>query len=248
MKRLSMLVLFLILITQTYSQRSISEVNQLIVDGAYEEAIAALEEKFVEPCCSKELYENLGFAYYHAGNLAKSILFYEKALHLAPRDKKLKEAITHVRSELPVQITVIPDFILLRLWRSLASYLTANSWIILQTFLSISLLAVLYLWMFRMRTKGWGNRRWITISSLALMILLTGLLGYYRYGMELGGDIGISNDVHRIYNAPDERSGEVVTIGPGNKVFIIDTIGDWYKVQLEDKDEGWIRKENIYIV
>lgn len=91
-------------------------------------------------------------------------------------------------------------------------------------------------------------KRWSIISALILAILVCGLLGYFQHATELGGNIGISSNVHNIYQAPDERSGEVVTIGPGNKVYILDTIGDWYKVQLEDKDAGWIKKENIFII
>ncbi|MBR2266051.1 MAG: tetratricopeptide repeat protein, partial [Paludibacteraceae bacterium] len=63
-----------------------SEANQLYADGNYQDAIAAYEAIIAETP-SAEAYYNLGNAYFKTGEVALSILAYERSLRLRPHDK-----------------------------------------------------------------------------------------------------------------------------------------------------------------
>jgi len=86
------------------------------------------------------------------------------------------------------------------------------------------------------------------MSSLLIFCLISGLMAYHSKLTELGGDQAISMQSQELYEAADDRSNSIVSIGPGNKVFLLDTIGDWYKVQLRDKDTGWVKKDRVSII
>jgi len=196
---------------------------------------------------SKELYMQLGYTYYQEGDLANAMLYYEKADRLAPRDLDIADAIKLVRSQIPVQITDIPDFVLWRIYQSTANLMTSTSWSALQLFLSLLLLGATYLFLFRQASIPL-SKRWLTIGILVVGILFTSLMTYQRQSYLSDGSTGVSLDYQDLYEAPDDRSGTVTSIGPGNKVFLIDTIGDWYKVQLRDKDLGWVKRDRISII
>ena len=44
---------------------------------------------------------------------------------------------------------------------------------------------------------------------------------------------------------PDLRSETKLTLQPGEKVLIIDSIGEWNKVSLSNKQLGWIADSGI---
>lgn len=196
---------------------------------------------------SPSLYANLGYEYYQNGNLANAILYYEKALKLDPHNDQLQKSLDQIRSELPIQITDIPDFILVRWYRSAYNYLSSTTWSVIQLFAGIVLLYFLYRLLFRnMTTKM--IYQWLIIGGLLVIILLTSFFAYHRKQFEIGGHSGVSLKLQEVYEGPDSRSGTVLTIGPGNKVYILDNIGEWYKIQVRDKDTGWILKENIALI
>ena len=215
-----------------------------------QESIDSIErylDLLVDQKHSAELYANLGYAYYQQNDLGKAILYYEKAIRLEPHNGEFLESIRMIRSELPVQITYIPDFIIVRLYRNAYNLLNSTTWSILQLLLFACLLYFLYIWLFRELKYG-PLYQWVIFSLLLLSIVLSSFFAYHRKQYEIGGYAGISMGNQIIYQAPDQRSEEVVSIGPGNKVFILDQIGEWYKVQLRDKDIGWIQKDQISII
>ena len=196
---------------------------------------------------SADLYANIGYAYFQRGEIANAILYYEKAAKLDPHDHKIHASLNQIRSELPIQITHIPDFILVRWYRNAYNCLSSTMWSIMQVLAGLLLLYFVYRLLFH-QIKTRPLYQWITITGLLVTILISGFFAYHRKQFEIGGNSGISMIQQELYEAPDARSGSVVSIGPGNKVFIIDNIGEWYKVQLRDKDTGWILKENIALI
>ena len=45
------------------------------------------------------------------------------------------------------------------------------------------------------------------------------------------------------YTAPSTDSPQIREIGEGEKVVIMDQIGDWYNVYLVNQDAGWVQKD-----
>lgn len=193
---------------------------------------------------SPELYANLGYLFYQNNDLANSVLHYEKSLKLDPTNKQNRNALAQVKSELSVKITKIPDFILWRFYSGTMNLMSSKAWSITQIFLFTLLLVFLYKWLFlRPFAKKYMN--WALLSSLILLMTLSCIFTYGKLQEEIGGKAAISMEHQSVYKAADERSEAIVAIGPGNKVYILDTIGEWNKIQLEDRDVGWIKSKSL---
>lgn len=189
------------------------------------------------------LYEQLGHAYYQDGDIAHARLYYEKALLLKPRDKNISEALDYLKEELQIQITDIPDFVLVRYYRQMAQMLSPLVWSALQLLLALGIIYLSYRYLL-LKPKGVDKKIDLyAIVGCVFLTLIAGLLAHKSKALSMGKVSAVVMSSQSIYTAPDDRSEEIAVLGPGNKVEMIDQIEDWTKVQLADKDIGWIKYE-----
>ena len=45
--------------------------------------------------------------------------------------------------------------------------------------------------------------------------------------------------------APDANAQELLPLGSGTNLEVIDSLQGWYKIQLENNDQGWLLKQSI---
>lgn len=206
-------------------------------------SVAELLHEIEEGQHSVGLYERLGHTYYQEGDVASARLYYEKALLLRPRDKKIIEAIDFLKEELQVQITHIPDFVLIRYYRHLAQILPPWLWSMLQLLFALGIIYFSYRYLLSKPKGTYKRLELYAIGSFVLLTLICGLMAHKSRTLSQGGVNAIVMDAQSLYSAPDDRSEVVTGLGPGNKVELLDSIEDWTKVQLADKDIGWIKQE-----
>ena len=242
------LVVILIACSQLSGQSSIAESNRLMANEEYDQAIKLLLQLEQDQGISADLYANLGAAYFHTGDLARSILYYERGAQIHPGNNQIQQSLELVRGQLPVRITRIPDFILVEWFRTVANTMNSNFWAALQLLTSAILIFLLYFWFFKRREAKWGVKRWTTLIMSLFIITCLAFIAYNKKQYELGGFTAISMANQTIYKSPDERSDNVVIIGPGNKLIILDSLDNWYKVQLADKDIGWCRTDELIVI
>ena len=48
-----------------------------------------------------------------------------------------------------------------------------------------------------------------------------------------------------VQQAPDEQSPELRRVHEGTKLYILEYLGDWAKVRLENGDAGWIPQKGL---
>ena len=194
---------------------------------------------------SVELYYNLGFAYLKNGQLGQSILSLERAKLLDPKNEQVTQLLSIANEKVEVKITHIPNFILMELYESAAMSFSSNVWAFMQVIFFILFLLLLYLRLFR----NYDSRNYTIPIGISLALLLICLaLTSKRRVIALTKDTAIFMDKKGyIYSGADDRSEAVADISEGVKMYIIDRIGDWYKVELDDKDIGWVQKEKVAI-
>jgi len=233
MTRLNLLLLLLIgflALSTAYSQESTT---------------ADLLQQLENAQHSVGLYEQLGHTYYEDGDLANARLYYEKALLLEPRDESIREAIDYLKDGLQIQITDIPDFILVRYYRQCAELLSPLMWSILQLIFAVAIIFFAYRYLLSKVKEGSKKGALLAIAGFVFLSLITGLFAYKSRSLSKGGTSAIVMTTQGLYAAPDDRSEVIADLGPGNKVELVDQIEDWIKVELADKDVGWIKQEII---
>jgi tetratricopeptide (TPR) repeat protein len=195
---------------------------------------------------SGELYYNIGNTYFKLGDLGRSIVNYERALELMPRDNDVRANLELARSLTADDITPLPGFWLFR---------TIDWWVhaLPRTWLLL-VVATAYL----VGSAGFvahvlGRGQWIDRWGRRLAIaggVLVGLLGINLAAVEL--EIGepveavvLSDEVH-VQSAPSEdRSLQVFVIHEGTKVRIDQQSGEWAEIVLADGKVGWVKVDHL---
>jgi len=80
------------------------------------------------------------------------------------------------------------------------------------------------------------------------LVGLAWLAGNSAYTQLHSTDQGIAIAVTTLRSGADERAESIEDISEGVKVNILDTIGDWYKVSLMNKEQGWIHAAQVEII
>ena len=249
-------ILFLLLLTFLSTclqaqQGAFNKSVELLSNDNPTEAITIMDSIIANGSVSPELYSNLGKANFLTGDMARAMLSYEKALLLDPGNKNIGKSINAIRKELNVQITDIPDFILLNYYRTVVNLFSASTWSVLQLLSGLLAIALLLLHLFPRYNSTPLSERSIKVAGISILILSCFFLlcANSKKGYELGKNQGIvmTADIS-LHKAPDKLSPEIAPISAGNKVFIISELGEWYKVSLRDKDLGWVKKEEVAII
>lgn len=222
--------------------------NEFYLNEQYSEAIQEYEAVLHNGLESAELYYNLGNSYYKAGRLGKAILNYERALQLRPKDANTRFNLQLSNLRVKDRIDVPPEFWLLRWHRELVQALTVAGWARLFTLfwlLASGVYAarqVLNLDRFRRL-----SRRAMLLFFLAALLSLGLLL--QRHGMEYGRAYGIIlADSSKSLAAPQEGSTELFIVHEGTRVQVLDSDGDWSKIQLIDGKQAWVRRSDLEII
>lgn len=197
---------------------------------------------------SSALYYNMGNVCYRQDQLGLAILYYEKALKLAPRDAEVKGNLELAKSQQADQIDPLPPFFLDRWRHGLQSLFSANVWSMLGVLCLWIGVGGLILWILgkERRQKKWG---FIAGISLLILSLLPFYLSSSRAQFEQNSGTAILLDKeYGLRSAPEEGSKVLVPLHEGVKLVIIDQIGEWLKVKLEDGEQGWLPEKSLGMI
>lgn len=217
--------------------------NEAYKENKYTEALrlyeGLLEEGYVFPA----LFYNIANIYYRQHKLGLAILYYEKALKLSPRDKAIQYNLQLAKAQQLDQIEPLPPFFLHRWRQNAQSLLTANTWSgIGLVFLWLGV-AGLVLWILgadrQQRKRGFIGGVILLLISIIPFYLAASRGSYEKHP----GTAILLEMEYGLRSAPEEGSKVLVPLHEGVKLVIVDQIGDWYKVQLEDGELGWLPQQ-----
>jgi len=249
--RTAYFILFLLLSFCCFSQddaaKEFEEANAAFNKGDFQLSIKLYESVKEKDLESSELFYNLGNAYFNNKQIGKSILNYEKAILLAPNDKNIKNNLSIVRESVDTDIIEIPDFLPVRVWKSFCKNLSPLIWIIIQCLFGFLLVYGFYLWRLdpdaRKKEKGF-----YLIMSALFFIIFSFFAGQTSHKLLHEKDSGIIIENAILKSAPDNRSNDIQNLSEGVKVIIQEKIDDWYKVNLMNKEEGYIEGALIEVI
>ena len=222
----------------------IMEAQDAYTAGRYAAANAIYLDLINKGFQSPDILYNLGNTYFRMDSLARAILAYERALRLDPTDSDISYNLEVTRSHLDSEIAILQEFFLARWWQNLRKPLSPTAWFILSiVLLTLSMLG-LSVWLISnvRRRKKYGFVFGVVMIFLSFLAFI--LAASKQTYLNSSKDSILMKEVVLRY-APDKDSRAIGTISPGIKLRIIDTIGEWYKVQLTDKSTGWLRASGV---
>jgi len=214
--------------------------SEYYLEENYPEAIRQYESVLNIGYESPELYFNLGNAYYKSGQLGKAILNYERALKKKPQDKNVQFNLRLANLRVKDRIEVPPEFFLFRWNRKIVQMLSTRNWA-----WSVAALFFLASGLVSICVVGETNRYKGQLKIAAIVLFIcAGLLTapfIQRYQMEKSRAYGIIlSSGSKSLAAPQQGSTELFIVHEGTKVRVLDTDGDWNKIELVDGKQGWI--------
>ncbi len=217
------------------------EGNRLYQEGDFEDALANYLRVVDAGFESGEVYYNIGNTYFKLGDLAQSILYYERARRLLPGDEDVQANLELARSLTVDEIEPLPRFWLfsgLEWWvdllpRTLLIAVVATSYL-------VGTGVVLLLILKRgVRLVRWGRR--IALAS-GVVFLLFGLnLAVREFDVGRAQEAVVLQPQVDVKSAPlDDETLTVFTVHEGTKVRIDRLSEEWAEVVLEDGRVGWV--------
>ena len=240
-------ILFILLLTTQvfFAQNGFEKGNALYQKGNYKDAITAYESVLDSKKQSPELYFNLGNCYYKLNKVAPSIYNYEKALVLNPSDVEIQNNLKFAHKLQIDEIKEMPKVGFAKLIRDFTGNFHYNTW----AWISVSF-AFLFLLFF----LGYYFSQ-ITVSKrifffgmfiVVFLILISILSALFEKNIyETEKPAIVFAEVVAVKSEPKTSSSDVLILHEGTKVFVLEALDNWKKIQLTDGTEGWIENNTI---
>ena len=240
------LVYLFLLISQTFfAQTRFERGNALYQKGNYNEAVTEYEGVLQTRKQSAELYFNLANCYYKLNKVAPAIYNYEKALVLNPGDQDVKNNLKFAQKLTIDEIKEVPKVGGAKLLRDFTGALHYDQWAWIAVGFSVLFLLFFIGYYFSSLTLS-KRIFFIGMFVIVFAILISVLAAIFEkthYDNERPAIVFA--EITPVKGEPKASGSDVVMLHEGTKVFVLETLDDWKKVQLTDDTEGWIESSAI---
>ena len=196
-----------------------------------------------------DIYYNLGNSYYKAGDIAKAILNYERALLLQPGNGDIRANLEIARSKTVDKVEPVPEIFFVSWTKSLINSMSVDSWAVCGVVCFILLIVSLYLFIFSkqivLKKAGFISG----IVFLAVTILANVFANQQKDELTNRISAIVINPSVTVRSTPSESGTSLFILHEGHKVGVKDgSMKDWKEIRLEDGKVGWVPASAIEII
>ncbi len=222
-----------------------NEANALYRQGDYQAARGKYLQVADSGVQDPRVYYNLGNACFKAGRLGEAILWYERALRLAPRDPdiraNLRFAEQHKQDREPSREGIEQWLLGIYFFPTLDELSLAFGCL-------FAAICVLGMWRLWQRERARALWLWLFLASAGLAVLAGAFLGtrLYRQTRVVEAIVTVAEAAAR--SAPDEAHTTVFVLHEGTRVRLERREGEWVLVRLAGGLGGWVPAISISII
>lgn len=219
--------------------------DQAYTEQDYQKAIELYEDIIGQNYISAEVYYNLGNAYFKAGQVAPSVLNYERALKLAPNDEDIQFNLRLVNLSVKDKVEVIPELFFVTWWKTTLNIFTVDGWAWSSVIAFV--IGLVGLLLFKLSSEESMKRLTFYTGIIALL-----WAGFSIYAAEKAYD-HVVNDKRAVVftstqtakSAPDQKGKDLFVIHEGLVVTVQDKLNGWARIKLSNGDIGWIPESTV---
>jgi tetratricopeptide (TPR) repeat protein len=240
-------LLYILILTSHvfFAQKGFENGNSLYQKGKYQEAISAYESELSAKKQSAELYFNLGNCYYKLNKVAPSIYNYEKALLQNPDDAEIQNNLKFAQKLQIDDIKEVPKVGFNKVIQDFTNSFHYNTWGGITVGLSIVFLLFFIGYYFSQITI---SKRLFFLGMFGVMLLLLVSVSsaiFEKNQFNNDQPAIVFSEVVSVKSEPKVGAADSFLLHEGTKVYVMETLDNWNKIQLTDGNEGWIEKSAI---
>lgn len=230
-----------------------SNVTKAEGDSAYmrDDYASAIQiyENLLKKGEAADVYYNLGNSYYKAGDIAKAILSYERALLLQPGNADIRANLEIARSKTIDKVVPVPEIFFVSWAKSLINCMSIDAWAKLGVVFFVLLLVSLYLFFFS-RQIVWKKTGFIAgLVLLAFVILSNVFASQQKSELTNRNDAIVLSPSVTVRSTPSDSGTSLFILHEGHKVEIKDnSMREWKEIHLEDGKVGWVPTFAIEVI
>ena len=228
---------------------TLSDADSAYIQGDYLTAIGIYESIIENQGVNATLYMNLGNCWLKRDEVAKAILYYERAYLLDPSDPDIRFNLELARTKTVDKVNPVNELFIVVWFKKLLAMLDVNEWAVLTVILFAVTILLAGVFLFSKKT---GMRK-ISFSFSAFFLLLS-ILSFIFATTQMGNikerdtAIIMSPSV-TVKSTPSSAGTDLFIIHEGRKVKILDsTMKEWVEIRLEDGNTGWIPINALEII
>ena len=256
-KIISLLALALISFS-SMAQSLIEKANAEYDADKFANALELYLQASVEEGVSSDLFYNIGNTYYRMGELGQSVLYYERALMLDPRNEDAKSNLEFVNSKIQTKILDEKSFVL-QVIDDFTKTQSSNTWATISAICFILMLVGILLYAFtstillrKIGFFGGGAMLIITFISIMCAFSMKSKVEAHNKAIIITPSVTLST----VPRVPKDKAEEAFILTAGNKVTIVDSVENkngeiremWYDVKANDTHRAWVNAKNIEII
>lgn len=252
------IITFALISFTSEAQSLVEKANAEYDADKYADALTLYLQAATEEGVSSDLYYNIGNTYYRMGEIGYSILYYERALMLNPRNFDAKENIQFVSSKIQTNIVQEKSFVL-QVIDDFVHLQSSDTWAVISVISFLLLLAGILLYVFTSAVMlrkigffGGGIMAIVTFISILCAFSMKSAVETHDKAIVVSPSVTLCT----VPRVPKDKSEEAFILTAGNKVSIVDSVenkvGDkrekWYDVKADDTHRAWIKSTDIEII
>jgi len=219
--------------------------NQYYSKGKYDLAIQNYESIIASGKESAEVYFNLGNCYYKLHKVAPAVYNLEKALLLNPNDDEIKTNLDFAQKMAIDDIKIIPKVGFHKLIQDFTSTYYYDTW----AWIAVGLALVFFLCFLGYYFSGTTLKKRIFFTGMFVILLgitLSVSAGIFEQNrMNNEKPAIVFAETAPVKSEPKIASPDTFILHEGTKVYILESIANWKKIELTDETTGWIESSAI---
>ena len=218
---------------------------QAYTKADYRTAIRLYEQAIHDGASGPDIWYNLGNAYFKDGNLAYSILWFERASAIHPGDEQLHDNLAIANARIRDKVEPIPLLFVVRWWNDLK---TTNSLSALFAW------SCVFFWLSAAAVFVFFGFRNLLIRRMSLVLgivfICVGAAAIFLY-FDRQEDLDahrfaiVTTHVVTAKSTPDATGVDSFTLHEGLKLEITETRDSWFRIRLADGKDGWIPSATV---
>ncbi|MDE6046255.1 MAG: tetratricopeptide repeat protein [Alistipes sp.] len=221
------------------------QANTAYINGDFRAAAAAYERLLADGAVSAKLYYNLANACFKSDRLSEAILYYRRALRLAPGSEDIRYNLSVAEARTKDDIERIPEFFLTGWLRGVRRTMSGTAWSILSLVFLVCALSMMLLYLLARRLPLRKTGFYGTLAAALLFVCATWFAAAERREQQDRTHAVVMPAAVAVKSSPDKSATDLFMLHEGTVVRIADRLGDWCEIVLDDGKKGWLESRKI---